>query len=74
MENKSDVPDRTMQLFNKCAQHFKTQEDLALYAMTVASLGVALLRGIEGNEFTRGFLIGAIEEKNPLVIKPQALN
>lgn len=68
---KNETTSRTARLFDRCAQEFNTTEELADYAMTMAALGVALLRGIEGHKFARGFLMGALDEKSPMVIKPE---
>lgn len=62
---------KTLNLFKICAQEFATKKDLAVFAGSMAALGIALLRGIEGDEFVSGFLKGAIEEKNPLKITPE---
>jgi len=73
-QSVANAMERSMGMFNSCAQQFKTKEELAGYAMAMAVFGVALLRGIEGNKFAEGFLIGAVEDKNPMVIKPQLIN
>lgn len=72
-ENSEEVSQKSMQLFQLCCQHFTDEKDLSVFAGAVAALGIALLRGIEGHEFVNGFLKGAIEETNPLVISPQKL-
>lgn len=74
MADQKGAAEATFDIFNQGAQRFKTKEELAAYAMGIAALGVALLRGIEGKKFAEGFLIGALEDKNPMIIKPQALN
>lgn len=72
MAEKLSVEQRSMNLFHKCAQEFKTEADLALYAGVMAALSHALLRGVEGNEFVEGFLKSALADENPLVISPKA--
>ncbi len=74
MKKDDEAAALSQTLFHKNAQEFKTKDELAVYAMTMAALGVAMLRGIEGHKFTRGFLIGAINDENPVVIRPEKLN
>lgn len=74
VEKNKETHAKARQLFNCMTQEFKSEEELSVFAVTVAILSLAILRGIEGNEFVAGFLSSAIEDKAPIVIKPKKLN
>ena len=61
-------------LFHENAEKFNTSDQLGVYASAMLSLGLALLRGIEGDAFARSYLLVALNDENPLVIKPEKLN
>lgn len=74
MEKDEKVVALSQKLFYENIKEFKTKDELGAYAMTMAALGVAMLRGIEGHKFARGFLIRAANDENPMVIRPEKLN
>lgn len=74
IEAKREAEHRAKNLFHRCAQEFKDMDELAVFAMITAALSIALLRGIHGHKFTDGFLMGAIDDTDRLVIRPEAVN
>lgn len=72
-KKSEEVAKKSMELFQLCCQNFTDEKELSAFAGAFAALGIAMLRGIEGHEFVNGFLEGAINEKNPLVISPKKL-
>lgn len=49
-------------------REMESEEDMAEFCMQMSCFCIPLMRGIKGNEFTKGFLKGAAEDN--LVIKP----
>jgi len=74
MEKREAIEEITWDCFNRGVQKMESDQEIARYAMAMAAYSVALLRGVSGIEFTKGFLLGAVNEKQPLVIKPEKLN
>lgn len=74
MTKHNDIAPKTMELFRQCVQHFNGKDELSVFAGQMAGLSIALMRGIEGNEFVDGFLHAAKNEESPLVISPQLIN
>lgn len=73
MENEKPdnrVARQAMLQFGEIIKPYASTEQLLEFAMTHASLCISLIEGIEGKEFTDGFLAAAISDKGRMVIKP----
>lgn len=60
----------SMALFHHNCQRFDSDEALQEYAQSTAAMAIALLRGLAGNGYTNGFLLGALQDPKPLTIRP----
>lgn len=60
-------------LFIKASQRYQKSE-LSKFASEFAFFSIALLRGVEGEEYVKGFLESSLNDKNPAIITPGGLD
>lgn len=68
---EDQVMEQTLNEFLLRASQCNTEADIHKLAENMAIIGISVMRGTMGEEFVKGFLLSAINEKNPLVIQPK---
>ncbi len=69
MSKQNDLLNTTMERAKELSN-----EELEDFALKMNMATLALLRGMHGDEFMRGYFIAAQNDKKPLTITPSGLN
>lgn len=72
-QKRDEVGKKSIAMFESGCQNFPSEDDLMTHAQVMAALYIGLMHGLGGKGFADSFLMGALREKERIVVNPHSI-